>query len=121
MTSWTGSGLGWVVLHCYSPWVLEPRALQVCPSVLVRKGVNACFARGVGNWDLIKRTPPFALMGVTDAPKGAPFQTNKQTNKCDYSGTFIVHGLVQVSNGNNRKPYGTSRDCDKKRKQNFFS
>ena len=35
--------------------------------------------RGVGNWDLIKRTPPFALTGVTDAPKGAPFQTTTTT------------------------------------------
>ena len=83
----TGSGLGWVVLHCHSPRVLEPRALQVCPSVLVQKGVNACLARGVGNCDLIKRTPLFALMGMTDAPKGAPFQTNKTNNMLSYGKT----------------------------------
>ena len=59
--------------------------------------MNACLALGVGNWDLIKRTPPFALMGVTDAPIGAPFQTKKQTKQ---RGIPVDHTCTHFFQGN---------------------
>ena len=82
MTDLPGMGLGWVVLHCHSPWVLEPRALQVCPSVLATEGGECLLCSRSGKLGPHKENPALCH-GCDGCTWRGSFskQTNKQLNK----------------------------------------